>query len=255
MNSHPFIDFEQKYVIVTGATSGIGRAISLELSRQNARVILVGRDESRLAETMNNMEGTGHHTLCLDLSLVATIGSFLKETVKKICRIYGFCHCAGIVETRPIASAKADGIRAMYDINVVAGIEFARFLSRRDVIEEQGGSFLFISSVYSMVGMPGQIGYSASKGAIVSASKSMAIELARRNIRVNVLSPGLIKTKMTLDAFSLLSEAQVKAIEDSHPLGVGKPEDVARAAAFLLAPQNNWITGTNLVVDGGYTAQ
>lgn len=255
MSSNTFIDFEQKYVMVTGATSGIGHAISVELSRQNARVILLGHDEKRLAEAVNELGGTGHHTLCLDLRQVASIDSLLKETVKTTGRIYGLCHCAGIVETRPLASAKAEGIKAMYDINVVAGIELARFLSRRDVAFEGGGSFLFISSVYSMVGMPGQIGYSASKGAILAAARSMAVELARRNIRVNVLSPGLIKTKMTQDAFSRLSGEQVKAIEDAHPLGVGKPEDVARAAVFLLAPQSAWITGTNLVIDGGYTAQ
>ena len=255
MSSNPFIDFEQKYVVVTGATSGIGRAISVELSRHNARVILLGRDEKGLAEAVNELGGTGHHTLCLDLRQVASIDSVLKETVKTIGRIYGLCHCAGIGETRPLAAARADGIKAMYDINVVAGIELARVVSRRDIIAENGGSFLFIASVYSMVGMPGQIGYSASKGAVVAAARSMAVELARRNIRVNVLSPGLIKTKMTQKAFSLLSEEQVKTIEEAHPLGVGKPEDVGRAAVFLLAPQSAWITGTNLVIDGGYTAQ
>jgi len=255
MNTKPFIDFEQKYVLVTGATSGIGLAISIELSRQNARVILLGRDEKKLAEALNELCGTGHHTLCIDLRQIASFDFLLKETVKTIGRIYGLCHCAGIVETRPLASAKADGIKAMYDINVVAGIELARIVSRRNMIDENGGSFLFISSVYSMVGMPGQIGYSASKGAVVAAARSMAIELARRNIRVNILSPGLIKTKMTQKAFSLLSEEQVKTIEDAHPLGVGKPEDVGRAAVFLLAPQTVWISGTNLVIDGGYTAQ
>jgi len=255
MISNPFVDFEQKLVMVTGATSGIGRAISMELSRQNARIILLGRDEKKLAEVIKELNGTGHHALCLDLRDVASIDSLLKETAKTIGRIYGLCHCAGIVETRPLASARADGIKAMFDINVVAGIEIARVVSRRDVIDEAGGSFLFISSVYGMVGKPGQIGYSASKGAVVAAARAMAVELARRNIRVNVLSPGLVKTNMTQKAFSLFSEEQVKAIADAHPLGVGKPEDVGRAAVFLLAPQNVWITGTNLVIDGGYTAQ
>lgn len=255
MTRKHFVDFEQKYVLVTGATSGIGRAISMELSRQNARVILLGRDEKKLAETLQELSGTGHRILCLDLSDVSSIGPLLKETVKTIGRIYGFCHCAGIVETRPLASSSADGIQAMFDIHVVAGIEIVRFVSRRDVIDETGGSFLFISSVYGLVGKPGQIGYSASKGAVVAAARSMAVELARRNIRVNVLSPGLVMTNMTKKAFSHFSEEQVNAIINAHPLGVGKPEDVARAAIFLLAPQNVWITGANLVVDGGYTAQ
>ena len=121
-------------------------------------------------------------------------------------------------------------------------------------MEEKGGSILFISSIYALVGMPGQIGYTASKGAVNSAVRTMAIELARRKIRVNTLSPGLVRTDMTNKAFELLTEEQVKKLEEAFPLGVGSPEEVARAAVFLLAPQNSWITGTDLVIDGGYTA-
>jgi NAD(P)-dependent dehydrogenase (short-subunit alcohol dehydrogenase family) len=103
--------------------------------------------------------------------------------------------------------------------------------------------------------MPGQIGYCATKGGVAAAVRAMAVELARRKIRVNTLSPGLVRTSMTDAALSLLSERQVKDIEEAHPLGTGTPEDVARAAAFLLAPQNPWITGAELVIDGGYTAR
>ena len=122
-------------------------------------------------------------------------------------------------------------------------------------MDQDGGTILFMSSIYSRVGMPGQIGYAGSKGAVVAASRAMAIELARRNIRVNTLSPGFVRTPMTDEALAKLSDSQVKKIEDAHPLGTGSPEDVARAAVFLLAPQNRWITGIDLVIDGGYTAQ
>jgi NAD(P)-dependent dehydrogenase (short-subunit alcohol dehydrogenase family) len=159
------------------------------------------------------------------------------------------------VETRPLSSYKVEGLSAMLNVNLIAGIELARAISRRDVMEPDGGSILFMSSIYARVGMPGQIGYAGSKGAVVAAARAMAIELARRNIRVNTLSPGFVKTPMTDDALAKLSEQQVKKIEDAHPLGTGTPEDVARAAAFLLAPQNRWITGVDLVIDGGYTAQ
>ena len=143
----------------------------------------------------------------------------------------------------------------MLNVNLIAGIELARAISRRDVMEPDGGSILLMSSIYGRVGMPGQIGYAGSKGAVVAAARAMAIELARRNIRVNTLSPGFVKTPMTEEALAKLSEQQVKKIEDAHPLGTGTTEDVARAAAFLLAPQNRWITGVDLVIDGGYTAQ
>ena len=117
------------------------------------------------------------------------------------------------------------------------------------------GSILFISAIYGLIGKPGQIAYSGSKGALTAAARAMAIELARRHIRVNVLSPGIVRTEMTEKAFSGLSAQQVQALEDTHPLGFGSPEDVASAAAFLLSPENKWITGTDLVVDGGCSAQ
>ncbi len=103
--------------------------------------------------------------------------------------------------------------------------------------------------------MPGQIGYSASKGAVIAAARSMAIELARRRIRVNSLSPGMVRSEMSGKSFELLNTEQIKKIEDAHPLGIGKPDDVARAAVFILDPQNTWITGANFVVDGGYSAR
>jgi len=103
--------------------------------------------------------------------------------------------------------------------------------------------------------MPGQIGYCASKGALAAAARAMAIELARRKVRVNCVSPGLVFTAMTEEAFSLLSHEQVEKIKAAYPLGPGRPEDVARAVVFMLAPGTPWITGVDLPVDGGFTAQ
>jgi NAD(P)-dependent dehydrogenase (short-subunit alcohol dehydrogenase family) len=193
--------------------------------------------------------------LSLDLTLLSEIYPKVKELCKKTGRIYGLCHSAGIVETHPLSATKIENVHHMLDVHLLAGIELARVVSRRDVMEENGGALLFISSVYGQVGVPGQIGYCASKGAVNAASRSMAIELARRKIRVNTLSPGLVRTPMTDKALSKLTAEQVKKITDAHPMGIGTPEDVARAAAFLLAPQNGWITGTDLVIDGGYSAQ
>jgi NAD(P)-dependent dehydrogenase (short-subunit alcohol dehydrogenase family) len=150
---------------------------------------------------------------------------------------------------------KPEGLRTMLEVNLTAGIEMARAVTRRDVMTEEGGSILFISSIYGRVGMPAEIGYSATKGAVTAAARSMAIELARRKVRVNTLSPGFIHTPMTDQALSVLSDEQKRVLQESYPLGPGTPEEVARAAVFLLAPQNSWITGTDLVVDGGYTAR
>ncbi len=255
MGNKPFLDFDGKKVVVTGASSGIGRAISIELSQHGAGLILIGRNRERLEETAAGLSDGDHKIVSLDLTKHSEIVPLIRELARQEGRIYGLCHCAGLVETRPLSSFKIDGLNAMLDVNLIAGIELARAVNRRDVMESDGGSILFMSSIYGQVGMPGQIGYAGSKGAVVAAARAMAIELARRNIRVNTLSPGFVKTPMTEEALAKLSEQQVKKIEDAHPLGTGTPEDVARAAAFLLAPQNRWITGVDLVIDGGYTAQ
>ena len=146
-------------------------------------------------------------------------------------------------------------IQAQLDINLLAGLELARAVCRRDIMTEGEGSVAFISSVYGKVGMPGQIGYCASKGALAAAGRAMAIELARRKVRVNCVSPGLVITAMTEKAFGLLSQEQAEKIKAAYPLGPGRPEDVARAVVFLLAPGTPWITGVDLPVDGGFTAQ
>jgi NAD(P)-dependent dehydrogenase (short-subunit alcohol dehydrogenase family) len=255
MEKKPYIDFQGKRVIVTGASSGIGRAISIELGRCGSSLVLVGRDQERLEETASMIKDADIHKLILDFDNLDDIKPKIQDLSKEVGRIYGLCNAAGIVETRPLSSCKVSHIQSLLNINLIAGIELARIISRRDIMEQEGGAILFISSVYGIMGVPGQVGYCASKGAVSSAARAMAVELARRKIRVNTLSPGLVMTQMTREALALLSKQQVKSIIDKHPLGPGSPEDVARAAAFLLAPQNKWFTGSEIIIDGGYTAQ
>lgn len=255
MSDRPFIDFGGQWVVLTGASSGIGRAIGVELARRGARVLLTGRNEEQLMATQAQLPIDQSRVVVQDLRQTAALSALVRDHARDHGRIYGLCYCSGIVETRPLASFQADGFRDMVDVNVTAALELARAVCRRDVITETGGALLFITSIYGTVGMPGQVAYSATKGALQSAARSLAIELARRKIRVNTLSPGVVHTPMTAKAFALLSKEQIQEIESSHPLGPGEPEDVARAAAFLLAPQSRWITGTDLVVDGGYTAR
>lgn len=252
----PFLDLRGKRIVVTGASSGIGRAVAIELGRNDAQLILVGRNQPRLEETVSRIGPGQSRILSLDLKSFAEIGPKIKELSQSGAgRIYGLCHCAGIVETRPLSTCKSEGLTAMMDINVISGIELARAICRRDIMEEEGGAILFVSSIYARVGMPGQIGYSATKGAVAAAARAMAMELAPRRIRVNTISPGLVRTSMIEESFARLSEEQIKKIEASFPLGIGNLEDVAKAAVFLLSPQSRWITGIDLVVDGGYTAQ
>ncbi|HUP08426.1 MAG TPA: SDR family oxidoreductase [Caldimonas sp.] len=252
---HSFLDFGGRWVVVTGASSGIGRAIAIELAHHGASLVLTGRDAARLDETRSLLNGAPSKTLRIDLAAHDALAPAMQSLVREIGPVYGLCHAAGVVETRPLSATTAPVVQALLDVNVLAGLELARIVCRRDVMTPDGGSILFISSVYGLVGMPGQVAYCASKGALASATRAMSIELARRRIRVNTLSPGLVETHMTESALGKLSSDQVEKLKSLHPLGIGQPVDVARAAVFLLAPATRWITGVDLPVDGGFVAQ
>jgi NAD(P)-dependent dehydrogenase (short-subunit alcohol dehydrogenase family) len=218
-------------------------------------VLLVGRRESSLNAARERLTGEGHETLVLDLNEVDRVGTEIARITPRIGRVYGLCHAAGVVETHPLAATTWDLVQRLMTLNLTAGLELARAVCRREVMDPDGGSLVFVSSIYGRVGVPGQTAYSASKGAVASAVRAMAIELARRRIRVNTVSPGFVATPMTDTALEVLSPEQVVAIKERHPLGTGTPADVARAVVFLLAPENGWITGVDLAVDGGYSAQ
>jgi NAD(P)-dependent dehydrogenase (short-subunit alcohol dehydrogenase family) len=247
--------FDDRWIVVSGASSGIGRAISVHLVSLGARVVLLGRNVDRLVETAQ-LAGPADRTLVcpLDLAELSAIAPALRALVARTGRLYGLCHSAGVSMTLPLAASKPERARAVMDLNFHAGLELARALVERSVLAEHGGSVLWVSSVYSHVGAPGQIAYCASKGAIASAVRAMALELAPRRVRVNCVSPGLVKTAMT-DGHSRMTTEQWARIEALHPLGTGSVNDVARAASFLLDPLNTWITGTDLILDGGYSLQ
>ncbi|HRD65447.1 MAG TPA: SDR family oxidoreductase [Candidatus Competibacter sp.] len=255
MNTHEQ-GFDGRRILVSGASSGIGRAIAIELLQHGARVVLLGRRKEKLEETAQ-LSGIPEHAevAVQDLTCLEGIGPAVNEMSARLGRFYGLCHCAGVVQTLPLAASKPERVRAMLNLNFVAGLELARAIIQRDVLAESGGSILWITSIYAHVGAPGQIGYCASKGAITAAVRAMALELAGRKVRVNCISPGLVRTEMTEAENSRMSKEQWARIASLHPLGVGEPRDVARAAVFMLDPNNRWITGSDLVVDGGYTLQ
>jgi NAD(P)-dependent dehydrogenase (short-subunit alcohol dehydrogenase family) len=255
MGHDPFVDFLGKKVIITGSSSGIGRSVAEELSLYGATLVLVGRDKEDLGEAAAHLKSGKNLFLALDLRELPKIVPAIRDFAKQHGRIYGLCHAAHIDEACPLSSTGVESLHSVLGMNLVAGIELARGVSRRDVIEEGGGSIVLLSSIAALVGIPGRVGYSASHGGISAAARAMAIELARRRIRVNTLSPALVQAGMAPEVRAKFSDKQIRDIENTHPLGIGRFQDVARAAAFLLAPQSSWITGSDLVVDGGYTAQ
>ncbi|MCP4369642.1 MAG: SDR family oxidoreductase [Deltaproteobacteria bacterium] len=244
-----------KNVIITGASSGIGRQCAITCSEMGANVILFARNEIRLQETITKLKTGTHLYYALDITQYDQIESFITQTVQKVGKISGFIHSAGIETTIPLHVMKSKNYENIFAINVVGGFEFAKILSKKTYLCEQGASFIFISSIMGTLGQLGKIGYCSSKGALIAGSKAMALELARKSIRVNCISPAIVETEMIAKLFENIPVEAKQSIVEMHPLGFGKPEDIANACVFLLSEASRWITGTNLIIDGGYSAK
>jgi NAD(P)-dependent dehydrogenase (short-subunit alcohol dehydrogenase family) len=252
MSTFQFTSLEGKLVLVTGATSGIGKGVCNALLSQGARVIGIGRDRSKIdTETIENSKFT---FLKLDLLEIGGIESVLKECVKEHGKLDGFVSSAGREETIPLNIYKTDIMKKLYDINVFSGVEILRFFSKKKNSNE-GASAVFISSVMSELGQPGLVGYCGTKAALLGVVKSSALELSKKNIRVNAVSPGVVETPMTEEFFDYLTESNINRIKSMHPLGIGKVDDITPLVLFLLSDQSRWITGQNIIADGGYSVQ
>lgn len=244
-----------KHILITGASSGIGRQCAISCSRMGASITLVARNNERLKATLSQMTGINHLIIEQDLTEINQIKEVVEKAVKTLGKIDGFLHAAGIEKTLPLKMHTNDVFNFVMGVNLYAGLEFARIVSLKKNVSSTA-SLVFISSIMGVVGNAGLTAYSASKGAIISACKSMSIELSRKKIRVNSISPGHVSdSEMSLAKESQLSEEAVLKIVDSHPLGLGSCEDVANAVIFLLSDASKWITGTNMIVDGGYCAK
>lgn len=235
-----------KTILITGASSGIGKQIAFNCADAGANVIASGRDVERLNTTLTSLPGSGHSSLVLNL----TDDIAMKSAVGTVDKIDGVVHCAGISMLAPLRLATRSHIETQLSSNLVGPMLLTQQLLLRNSIN-QGGSIIFISSISAHIGVHGVSSYSASKGALEAMARSLAMEVAKKGMRVNCLAPGLVQTPMYEAAVSTTGglEETIK----NYPLGIGKPEDVAYAAIFLLSNASRWITGTTLVIDGGHT--
>ena len=244
-----------KTILITGASSGIGRSCAVQCSKMGASLLLMGRNVDELNRTVSELQpGTKVEMIVADFSKMVDLELVIAEKILTIGKIAGFIHCAGVEKTLPLKKQTSEVFQSIFDINVFAGFELAKIISLKKYKAEKA-SFVFIASVAGMVGESGKTIYSASKGAVISGARSMSMELARSDIRVNSISPAMVKTPILEKMFDGIGEEASQNIIKKHPLGIGEPEDVANACVFLLSDAAKWITGTNLVVDGGYTAQ
>ncbi|MDG1859567.1 MAG: SDR family oxidoreductase [Emcibacteraceae bacterium] len=244
-----------KNIVVTGASSGLGREIAVAFSEVGANVALVGRNEVELMNTLALMRDGSHRYFIFDVTNNDEYDVLFENIKNELGLISGFVHSAGIEFTLPLKSSSAAKYRQIFEINTIAALELSRVLLKKKY-RSTNVSVLYVSSTMSVVGAPALIAYSASKGALVASVRSAALEYANRGVRFNCLSPGHIEgTQMATKLFDKLSNAAQENLVSKHPLGLGTPRDVANASVFLLSDASRWITGINLMIDGGYSAQ
>jgi NAD(P)-dependent dehydrogenase (short-subunit alcohol dehydrogenase family) len=248
------MDMTGRAVLVTGASSGLGRDIAVLLSQLGARVVLSGRREEGLRETLQAMEGAGHVVEPFDVGRVDEIPAWMSGVAKRTGPFAGLVHSAGIQTTKPLRMLTAAHVDESLRINVASAFGLVKGFRQRGVCTPPRASVVILTSVMGLVGAPGQTLYSATKGALVAMARSLGLELARDGITVNCVAPGVVDSGMGERAKTVLTEEAYSALTGNQVLGVGTGRDVANAVAFLLADTGRWITGTTLVVDGGYSA-
>jgi NAD(P)-dependent dehydrogenase (short-subunit alcohol dehydrogenase family) len=242
---NPF-SLEGKTVLVTGASSGIGRATAIECSKMGATVIITGRNTERLKETFEQLDNTKQN---ISVAGDLTDESFVSDFVSSISSVDGVVFCAGISDRTLIKFASKEKLMRVLDLNLFSQVSLIRELLKRKKINKNA-SLVFVSSIGAYKVTPGLGIYSAAKSGLISIMKGVAIELYSRNIRANAILPSMVKTPIINTDGSISSEDLVKD-EAKYPLRYGEPEDVAYSIVYLLSDATKWMTGSEIVIDGG----
>ena len=245
-----------KTIVISGAASGIARQCAVSCSKMGARLILLDLNEEGLKETMTLVERPEEHFIAkIDLTEKEKIASVIEEGVLKAGKISGLLNCAGISMTLPMNVVKEEALDRLFKVNVYTGYYLTQEICKRKFLSEEGASIVFFSSVAGSYGSSGKSVYSMTKGALKAVTKSLAVELARIKVRVNSISPGVIVTPINQNLPHIADPEKRAQLESQHLLGLGKTTDIANACIYLLSDASRWVTGTNLYIDGGFTAK
>ena len=251
---NPFT-LKNKTILVTGASSGIGRQCAIDCSKMGAKVVLLARNEARLKETLSLMEGEGHLLVSQDLTDFEALPQLVKDIVGKVGPLDGALHCAGISNTEPLKLVGVERLEEFFRANVFGAIELTREICKLKNFNKEGASIVFFSSVMGVVGESCKSTYSLTKGALISGMRSLAVEYAKKKIRFNSVSPGVIETPINANQ-AYMKDPELRAqFEAKHLLGIGQCTDISNACIYLLSDASRWVTGQNLIVDGGYSVR
>jgi len=233
-----------KKILITGASSGIGRAIAIECSKMGAILYINGRDLSKLEHTYSMLDGNGHEIIAADITKNDDINRINNDVPK----LDGLVHSAGIIKIVPFKYLNRTDMDAIMNTNFFAPLELTKTLVKSNRLSKRA-SVVFISSIAAFIGMKGNGIYSASKGAINSIVNVLAVELAKNGIRVNAILPGMVWTDLIQNGS--LSDQDLQQDAMKYPLGYGDAKDIAYAVTYFLSDASKWVTGCKFVIDGG----
>ncbi len=246
---NPF-DFSGKRIIVTGASSGIGKAVAIKLSQQGAEVCLMGRNIDKLNSTLGEMDGTSHKCFIKDFSQPGGYKEIYDEIIADQHKIDGLVYCVGIAKILPITLLEKRTMDESMTTNLYSFVEMTSLLSKKKYHDK--ASIVGISSISTLYPQKCQGIYVATKSAMNSIVTSMAIELAEKKIRINTVMPSSTRTKMLEEAFENKTKEEIEGAINQQVLGLIEPEDVADIVMFLLSDASKMITGRSIFADGGY---
>ena len=240
-----------KFVVVSGASSGIGKAISICLSTYGYKCILLGRNIIRLKSTLSEMEGDGHIIFDGDIN----DEEFLFKVSDQVPDCIGVVHSAGIIKLVPYKFINKIDFIEILNTNLLSPFFLTQLLLKKKKILN-GGSIVFVSSISgTVIGSKGNIMYSSSKSGLDGIVKSLSLELSDKRIRVNSINAGMVETEMWNSDNSSVSSTCLDLDSKKYPLGYGKPIDIANLTRFLISEESVWITGSNIIADGGFSIQ
>lgn len=247
MIDNPF-SLEDKTILITGASSGIGRAAAIECSKMGAKVVITARNEERLKETFSQLKGEGHQIVLCDLAETNNLDALVGQMPE----LNGLINNAGFTKISPIQYVKEADLKSVLQVNTISPIILVQKLLKKKKLSK-GASIVFTSSLAGLGTVTvGNSIYAVSKGAICAATKAIALELAAKQIRVNSVCPAMVNTNILNDG--IITNEQIELDMKNYPLGrYGTPQDIAYAMIYLLSDVSSWVTGTNLIIDGGLT--
>ncbi len=246
--NNPF-SLEGKTILVTGASSGIGRGVSVVCSQMGAKVLVTGRSQERLNETLEMLEGEGHQAIVADLSLQEGIDALVAQCEP----LNGVVHCAGIPKICPVKRLKRDVLFDIVNTNELAPILLTAALLKASKLQKNS-SVVFIASIAGVfrAGGVGDADYAATKGALSGFAMTAAKELGPQGIRINTICPAVVETPILAQSYNTMTDEEIQKKLSGYPLRrFGKTDDVANGVVYLLADASSWVTGINLAIDGG----